>query len=616
MFILLSAASVLHAQVSEKLSGTVIGTELSVDYSTGWSSYTANTRDMAFDGDLSTFFASYDRSLTWCGLDLGTKNVITRVGWSPRDDSLGADRVILGIFEGANSSDFSDAVPLYMNDVAGTVGEFQYADVNVSRGFRYVRYIGPNDARCNIAEVEFYGYESDGSDEQFYRPTNLPLVVVHIENNAEPQDKVNYLACTITLIPSDGGEIQTKTGSIRLRGNVSMTFDKKPYRIKFDKKQSVFGSPATAKKWTLINNYGDKTLMRNILAFEASRRMGMEYTPFCVPVDLMVNGEYKGCYQLCDQVEAGDGRIEVEEMDETCIEGDWVTGGYHMEIDAYAYDEDCYFYSNYGTPVTIKYPDSDDIVWQQTSYIRNYFNEMEGRLFASDYTNTTGYRSKLDIDSFLRYFLVGEFTGNTDTFWSMNMYKHRRNPLLYTGPVWDFDIAFENDYRTYPISNHSDFLYTFASNADNMYNFVYRIINYDIKTSAELLALWEDARKYKGMNTESFLEYVDETSDLLYASQRLNFIRWPILSTVVHQNWEAAGTYEGEVEIVKNYIAERFNWLDNKLGFDATGIEETPSYRRNSSGIIYTIDGRNVGNDAAKLPKGVYIRDGRKFIVK
>ena len=59
-------------------------------------------------------------------------------------------------------------------------------------------------------------------------------------------------------------------------------------------------APAKEKKWTLINNYGDKTLMRNILAFEVSRRVGLGYTPFCHPVDVIVNGEYRGCYQLCD----------------------------------------------------------------------------------------------------------------------------------------------------------------------------------------------------------------------------------------------------------------------------------------------------------------------------
>ncbi len=618
-FILVTAFITANAAAQEalKLSGTVIGSTPSVDYGSGQASNAVNTREMAFDGDLSTYFASYDRSLTWCGLDLGTRHVITRVGWSPRDDGLGEGRVVLAVFEGANEADFSDAVPLYMNDAAGTIGQFQYADVDVSRGFRYVRYVGPNDARCNVAEVEFYGYEGQGSDDCFYRPTNLPLVAVHIADNAEPQDKVTDLACTVTLIPADENDtIKTKAATIRLRGNASMGFPKKPYRIKFDKKHHVFGSPASAKKWTLINNYGDKTLMRNILAFEASRRFEMEYTPFCVPVDVMVNGEYKGCYQLCDQVEAGAGRIEVEEMDASCTSGEELTGGYHIEADAYAYEEECYFYSSRGTPVTVKYPDSDDITCEQSDYIRGQFNAMEAAAYASDFTGDTGYRAYLDITSFLRHFLVGEFSGNTDTYWSTHMYKHRGDERFYVGPVWDFDIAFENDNRTYPVNSHSDYVYTYGSSAGDMKSLVDRIIKSDGRTLGELREMWADARRNKGMDADSFLEYVDETADLLDASQRLNFIRWPILSSMVHQNWQAAGSYEGEVEIVKNFVRERFDWLDEKLSYSAAGIDNLTASPAAESENIYTLDGRCAGNDATALRKGVYVRQGKKFVVR
>ncbi len=615
--ILLALPLFLWAQESTLLTGTVIGSEPSVDYSTGEASYTVNTCASAFDGDLSTFFASYERDYTWCGLDLGQKYVITRVAWSPRDDGLGPGRVVLAIFEGANEADFSDAIPLYINDTEGTIGEYQYADVDVSRAFRYVRYIGPHDARCNIAEVAFYGYASEGEEGKYYRPTNLPLVDIHIENNEEPYDKVNYLNCTITLIPSDPNDtIKTKTAGIRLRGNASIEFDKKPYRIKFDKKHHVFDSPASAKKWTLINNYGDKTLMRNILAFETSRLFDMPYTPYCKAVDVMVNGEYKGCYQLCDQVEVHSNRVDVEEMDETCTSGEELTGGYLIEVDAYAYKENDTFTSTHGNPVTIKYPDDEDITKEQKDYIKGVFNDMEDALYSSDFTSATGYRAHLDLETFLKHFLIGEFTGNTDTYYSVFMYKHRSDPILYVGPVWDFDLAFENDYRTHPINQHTDYVYTFGSWAGNMFEFANRIIKNDTSTKTTLAELWSYARRH-GLTPESFLEYVDQTAELLDASQRLNFIRWPILSTKVHENWQASGSYEGEVDIVKEYIAGRFDWLDNKLGYDPSGIEEVESSVDSSSdNRIYTIDGRLVDSDINSLPKGIYIRNGKKYIVR
>ena len=115
--------------------GTPIGSP-SYDYATGRSSTTVNLPASAFDGDISTFYASYNKSRTWVGLDLGTPHVITRVGWCPRNESNGPSRVQLALFEGSNSADFLDAVPLYLIPETGTLRQTDYADVNVSRGFR------------------------------------------------------------------------------------------------------------------------------------------------------------------------------------------------------------------------------------------------------------------------------------------------------------------------------------------------------------------------------------------------------------------------------------------------------------------------------------------------
>ena len=416
----------------DRLTGNVIGTTESVDYNTWQLSTTVNTREMAFDGNLDTFFASWERSYTWTGLDLGTPHVITRVGWSPRDDVHGEQRVILGVFEGANRSDFMDALPLYVIDQRGTIGTISYADVSCSRGFRYVRYVGPNDARCNIAEIEFYGHEGEGDDSHLYQLTNLPTVSIHTENNVEPFDKETEIPSQLTIISDDGTKLLSEAGSTRERGNFSRTFPKRPYRIKFDAKQNVLDAPAKAKKWTLINNYGDKTLMRNLLAFHLSRILEMPYTPYGTAVDVFLNGEYKGCYQLCDQIQVHKKRVNITEMTPEDNSGEALTGGYLIEVDAYADQEVSWFTSDYYTRVTIKSPDEDEITTQQKNYIRNHYSKME-----------KNWRTYLDTDTYLRHLFVGEMSGNTDTYWSVYMYKQRGDDKIYTGPVWDFDLAFE-----------------------------------------------------------------------------------------------------------------------------------------------------------------------------
>ena len=525
-----------------KLTGTVIGSEMSVDYSTGKASTTVNKKENVFDGNYNTFFASYDRSNSWVGLDLGQKHVITRIGYSPRIDHQ--QRVQLAVLEGANEADFSDALPLAIIRESGINRTMQYVESQCSRGFRYVRYVTPNDVRCNLSELEFYGAPGEGDDSRFCQITNLPTVVINTANSQPIVTKEEYIKSNVYIISDGGKSILTAAQTdIKGRGNASWGFPKKPYKLKFAQKQSVLGSPATDKKWTLINNYGDKTLMRNILAFEVSRRVGMSYTPFCTPVDVILNGEYEGCYQLCDQVEVGKGRVDAK-------------NGYLIEIDAYAYGEAVHFYSSRSIPVTVKYPDDEDITPEQFSFIQDFFGQLEAAVFSASYSDPgTGYRKYMDLDTFLLNFIVGEFCGNTDTYWSVYMYKDGSNGKFYTGPVWDYDLAFENDNRTYPINNLNGFIYATNGSvaADAVRKMVTRIIKNDSAAHARLAELWAGVKP----SLESLNDYVDQTAALLDESQELNFKRWPIMNDYVHMNPRVWGSYEGEVNNVKNYITRR-----------------------------------------------------------
>lgn len=535
------------------LTGTIIGSALSVDYSTGSSSTTVNTAKDAFDGNYDTFFAAYDRSRGWVGLDLGEKHIIRKVGCSPRLSH--GSRVVLALFEGANEPDFSDALPLAIVRENGIDREMQYIDVNCTRGFRYVRYVGPNDVRCNVSEVAFYGVKGEGDDSQLVQLTNLPTVVINTQDAQDIVSKTEEIPSKVFIISENGTKLlATAETGVRGRGNASWGFPKKPYRLKFDKKQSPLGAPSSAKKWTLINNYGDKTLMRNILTFEVSRRVGMAYTPFCQPVDVILNGEYQGCYQFCDQVEVGTGRVEAK-------------NGYLVEIDAYAYDEEVYFYTSRSTPVTVKYPKDDEITAEQLDFIKEFFANMEKAVNASNFTDPeNGYRRYLDVDSFLQNFIIGEFCGNTDTYWSVYMYKDGADGVFYTGPAWDYDLAFENDWRTYPINNLDDFIYASAGSvaAESVRTMVTRIVKRDAAATARLKAIWNETKP----TLENLNDYVDETAALLEESQQLNFKRWPILKQSVHENPKVYGTYQGEVDNVKSYITgrlSRFDQLVNNL---------------------------------------------------
>lgn len=577
----------LKAQ-TEPLTGRIIGSTYSVDYTTGNPSTTINTKESVFDDNLNTFFASYDRSYTWVGLDLGEKHVITKIAYAPRNGS--AARMQLGVFEGANSPDFTDAVPIYMIKDVPQEGKLTTKYPRVTKGFRYVRYVGPNNVRCNVAELKFYGKKGEGNDNRFYSATNLPLVVIHTDSAKEITSKTIYIPGIIHVISDEGSSIFTDSLDIRGRGNGSWIFPKKPYKLKLAHKARLLGMPAKAKKWTLINNYGDKTLVRNLLAFRISEMMGMEYTPAGRMVDVMFNGEYKGTYQLCDQIEVKKNRVNVTEMGAEDNSGSELTGGYLVEIDAYAAEEKKWFTTkDFALPVSLKYPDEDDITDAQYNYLQTSFNRMVSRVASPSYNNPVmGFRRYLDEDSFLRRFLVEELAANVDAWWSVHMYKDRDSTRFHTGPVWDFDLAFENDIRVHPVAGNPEFLFLSpnTTSAGNMRDFVAKVIGVE---GTRMRKLWSDARNNGGLTLENLNLFLDSMQTQVYESQKLNFVRWPIMNQIVNQNYQITGSYEGEMKVVRDFLEYRLAWMDNKVGLIPVGIEGIKT--RNAGADIVAADG-------------------------
>lgn len=527
----------------------------------------------AFDNDENTYFRSCAPFGNWIGLDLGVKHVITAVGYSPRLDSDYRDRLQLGIFQGANRQDFGDAIALYVIPDS-TERTLTIRSINSSVGFRYVRFVFPYaqvDGKSSyMGELKFYGYASEGDNSNMPQLTNLPTISINTVNSQDIVSKEDYVKGIVSIVYENGTKFFTDSLEIRGRGNNSWTHPKKPYRMKLYNSTKLMGLPAKAKNWTLINNYGDKTLMRNMLAFDFSRKLEMPYTSPAVGVDVVLNGDYKGTYQLCDHIDVRPYRQDVEEMGPSDL-----TGGYAIEIDAYAYSEPKMFTSNaYGIPVTIKYPDDKDITLPQEQYIASHFNKFTSSVLSSNFSDVNnGFRRYLDEETFYRHFLVGEYAGNTDTYWSVRMYKKRDNEKFIISPVWDYDLGFENDWRTYPIMTNAyqtnDWVSfsSGSSGAGGTKDLVRRILS----DPAALKRLEEVYAHYRNsvINKESLLALVDENASHLYQSQKLNFKRWRIMNVKVHENPVIYGSYEGEVNNVKRYIGERIDWMDSKLNYSA-----------------------------------------------
>lgn len=575
LFLFIFGISQLSAQnTPSKLSGSIIGTTSYFDYSTSTCSATVNTAANVFDGDLTNTFATCSPSGGWVGLDLGEPCVITKVAFCPRPGQ--AQAMLLGVFEGANNPDFGDAIPLYLINQTPSQNSLTFQPITCSKGYRYVRYVGPSNANCNVAEIEFHGYKAVGDNSNIPQTTNLPTVIIHTTNAQDIVNKDLYIKGIVSIISDNGTKIYTDSLDIKGRGNASWNFPKKPYKLKLYNKVSLLGLPAKEKTWTLINNYGDKTLMRNLLADDLSKKLEMPYTPAARSVDVFLNGEYKGNYQLSDQVEVATGRVDVEKLKTTDITLPNLGGGYLIEMDAYAYQEISWFTSILeSVPVTIHNPKDDEIVPAQSAFIKSHFEKMEAALFAVNYTDVTdGFRKYIDTETFLRHFLVGEMSGNTDTYWSTYMYKKRNEDKFYFGPSWDFDIAYENDYRTYPINNNSEWIYsTTGSAATGVREIVNRIFS-DQAILAQLKNIYASYRNRAIINEGSLLQVIDDNAALLDQSQKLNFMRWDILGTQVHMNPQVLYTYSAEVANVRNFVKNRLIWMDKKLGYIPSAVNE------------------------------------------
>ena len=634
------------AQTSVKLGGTVISSLNNADgYIYGFGdNINGNAAANAFDGDLTTFFASaIDESSAnggtkgsrgskggWVGLDLGAKHVITSVNYAPRPDDVGPERVECGIIEGANSPDFMDAVAIGIISKPGVAYQLSTLNINSTRGFRYVRFYGSLQSRANIAELEFYGYAGEGDDTHTGQLTNLPTVNIHTVNEARVLDKENYVNGTITIV--DGSYIKTDVLEIRGRGNASWNFKKRPYRIRFGTSTRLFNdpeTPASARNWTLISNEGDKTLIRNLIAFDISKRLEMPYTPEGRLADVVINGDYKGTYQLCDHIDIRKGRVDINEMSASNISGDALTGGYMLEISAYLFQDpgEIGFYSNRGMPVEIKSPDYD--VEVQNNYIKNHINTWE-----SEIINNGNYQQYTDIESFVRHFLVGEFSGNTDTYWQTKIYKPRNDDKIYFGPVWDFDIAFENDRRTIPIvqnaiNNGNKWLFQLpmSSKANGVGSLIEKLINYN-EVNQQLKAIWAQYRNAGAITEAALLQTIDNYAAQINTSQDLNFKRWDNLNAFEHEMW-GRGDYTDNITILKNYVSERLAWMDTKLEYVPSSIvspewNNVTVFSQNNRLIINNLSGQtkilcydlsgkiifeNVARDnfSKTLPQGFYL---------
>lgn len=391
--------------------------------------------------------------------------------------------------------------------------------------------------------------------QQYKRLTNLPHMLIDTENRQSINSKDTYIYATMHFV--DTADVVTTYDSLRIRGRGNSTWGlaKKPYRIKFASKEKFLGKGhANAKSWTLLANAGDKTMMRNAITSLMGDFLGLKNNPAHEFCDLTLNGTYIGTYQISDQVEVRPHRVNIAEQDEVVTAESNITGGYLLELDGFFDGKG--FRTDRGVYVRIHYPDEDVLVAKQQAYIHTFVNDFEKHLFASNYTDAErGYRPFVDSTSLVNWFLATELTANIDGHYSTYFYKEQDDARLHWGPLWDYDIAYNNDWRMPDTQTKLMVDEGYGSTLGRVW-------------VQRMMTDWWFAdlvnRRFHQVVDAGIEQYmyaqIDSVAQVLDQSQRLNFKKWGINTRAYHEI-VLYSSYQQYVADVKTFIHKHISYL-------------------------------------------------------
>lgn len=385
---------------------------------------------------------------------------------------------------------------------------------------------GGNILRGGLPVVEIVTHEHETIDRDFLRNTQL------------------------TITDSQGGQDYSGICMIKGRGNTTWeSYPKKPYQITFESNIGLLSYPP-GETWVLLANYKDQTLMRNDLAMFLSSKMGhIDYTPRGCFVNFILNGQYRGIYQIVEHLEVDKQRIDVGE------------DGFLLEIDGKAHYDDVTFRINHiNQPISIKYPEvmENDADY---NYVKDFLLKAEEALFSDHFTDeNTGYRHYIDMDSFVEWYLVNEISKNNDAAFYTSCFMHlKRNGKLQMGPIWDYDWAFggyKKDKQGRTVANIPE-------------NFYIKYVEWYQRLFEDPLFVEKVKSRFNDYysNRQQIYDHIDENYRLL-------------VNYVVYDNmiWERVCDRDNSEEKVKAAYLKRTNnlkeWIEKRMQWMKANIDE------------------------------------------
>ena len=304
-----------------------------------------------------------------------------------------------------------------------------------------------------------------------YATYELPIANISVNGQAITS-KADYVSMMFSLENTE--DVMEKVpGGIRLRGNSTADMPKKPYRIKFEQKQSLFGLEK-AKSWVLLAEYLDPSCLHNYAAMYLGHASDeLTFTPTIHHVNLYLDGEYMGIYSLCEQVE--EGRLGIETQITSDMK-DLMDFNFLVCMNERAPEEDqpYFFLPSVGRYFQLKYPEREDFSSQKQlnrfmDQLEVYYNDMAD---AFNQGNNAWFKKNLHTDALIDHLIIDQIMGEEDHVWKSFYTYHdatdeSRKGKISFGPIWDYDYSLYTPWTAEPNEcydidtsvNYSNFFY-------------------------------------------------------------------------------------------------------------------------------------------------------------
>lgn len=351
---------------------------------------------------------------------------------------------------------------------------------------------------------------------------------------AEIPSKDYYLEGTLAVNGRGGYEDYTGKTEVKGRGNSTWGYPKKPYRLKLNKKAEICGL-GKAKNYVLLANHLDPTLMLNSVAFKIGRLLELPFTNHAIPVDVVLNGIYKGSYLLTEQIEVKENRVDLDENNSVM----W-------ELDSYWDDEPKFKSTAFNLPVMVKDP---DLTTEQFEYWKKDFNAFTTQ-FAKEPLEGNSYVDMIDIESVAKFLITFNLVHNMEINHPKSVFLHKeRNGKYVMGPIWDFDWAY--DYEG--TSNHFGRYNTplFSSSMNGVGTAFFQRFLQDSRVKAIYKRTWQD---FKNNKLDALLQYVDDYAVMLKPSVERN-----------SELWENTRSFDTKVKELKTWLRNRADYIDSEV---------------------------------------------------